>query len=168
MSVCLVGFKGTLFSSASNEWVTPQPLFDALNAEFGFDLDAAASPANAKCEAFLTCDDDALSVPWHTRASSVWLNPPYGRGIGRWVQKAYDESRQGCRVVVLVMARCDTRWWHQWATRAAEIRFIHGRIWFLQGAKSVSAAPAPSAVLVFDEDLRRPVVTHVTLPRREP
>ena len=172
-----MSFKGAMLSSASNEWRTPQALYDVLHDEFRFTLDAAATADNAKCDKYITAEDDALTLDWHAitpgywrqtgdRTVSVWCNPPYGRGVGKWVKKAYEESLKGCCVVVLVMARVDTLWWHHWATKAAEIRLIKGRVWFEHDDKAQCASPSPSAVLVFDEARRRPVISHVELPRR--
>ena len=80
-----------MFSSKSDLWETPQDLFDRLDAEFGFDLDACALPQNAKCERYYTPEQDGLFQPWD---GVVWCNPPYGRDIGKWVQKAYEENKK--------------------------------------------------------------------------
>lgn len=56
--------KETLFSSASDEWPTPEWLFDKLNQEFHFDLDPCATPENAKCKKFYTKADNGLKQPW--------------------------------------------------------------------------------------------------------
>lgn len=152
-------------SSKKMDWATPQALFDALDSEFDFQLDAAASTENTKCELFLDEGDDALSAPvWPVlRGGAVWLNPPYGRDIGRWIKRSYLESRKGITVVVLVFARTDTKWWHRWAMRAAEVRMIKGRVTF---AGANAAAPAPSCVLVFSEEYRTPRFTTQELPRK--
>ena len=133
------------FSAKSASWETPQSLFDELNAEFGFEWDLAASAENAKCERFYTIDDDALSQPWK---GVCWLNPPFGRGIELWLEKAVASAKEGATVVVLLPARTDTSWWHRFVMPNAEIRFLPGRLRF-KGATSV--APFPSAILVFSE-----------------
>lgn len=155
--------KDKLFSSKKQDWATPQALFDSVDKEFNFTLDAAATSQNAKCPLFLTEKMDALkgALSWaqlieKLGGGAVWLNPPYGRGVGKWIQKAYTESLRGCTVVCLTFARTDTRWWHDWAMKAAEIRLMRGRVTF-EGAPS--SAPAPSCLLVFDEARRRPVFT---------
>ena len=90
--------KEQLFSSEKHDWATPQALFTRVDFEFGFVLDAAASPHNTKCRDHLSVKDDALSCDWTAIAGdisdtgAVWLNPPYGRDIGKWIQKAYEES----------------------------------------------------------------------------
>ena len=132
-----------LFSSATDDWPTPQWLFDALHAEFSFDLDPCASKENAKCARFFTREDDGLRQDWGRQ--TVFMNPPYGRSIGDWLKKAYESSRQGAVVVCLLPARTDTRWWHEYVMRG-EVRLIRGRLRF---GNSVTAAPFPSAVVVF-------------------
>ena len=114
-----------LFSSDKMTWATPQPLFDAVAAEFGgFDLDAAASEHNTKCELYLTAQDDALSICWADHLQSngidpagaaVWLNPPYGRGMGDWMAHVRQQSARIRSIVCLVMVRSDTRWWQDHA-----------------------------------------------------
>lgn len=143
-----------LMSSATPEWATPQWLFDDLNREFGFTLDPCATPDNAKCERFFTKVDDGLAQTWD---GTVWMNPPYGREIGRWVRKAYEASLTGATVVCLVPARTDTSWWHTYCMKANEVRFIRGRVRFIGEADN--AAPFPSCAcwdpepgFPFDED----------------
>lgn len=154
-----------LYSSKKQDWETPQALFDALHDEFDFGLDAAANAENAKCFQFI--EEDSLHANWAYAVPgthAIWLNPPYGKDIGEWIEKAYRESLKGCTVVVLTFVRSDTKWWHDWAMKAAEIRLIKGRIKF-EGAPS--SAPAPSCLLIFDESRRVPQFTTVTdLPRR--
>lgn len=141
-------------SSRRHDWETPQRLFDALNAEFGFTLDAAATRDNAKCAAFFSPDEDGLSQSWAT-LGAVWINPPYGPGIGKWVKKAYDECRASWQTVVLLIpARTETSWWHEYAMKASEIRLIRGRLRFSAADDFVPNqkghnAPFPSAVVVF-------------------
>ncbi len=75
------------------------------------------------------------------------MNPPYGREIGKWMKKAYEESRDnGALVVCFVPARVDTEWWHRYAAKATDIRFPKGRVKF-EGA--TASAPFPVAVCVF-------------------
>jgi phage N-6-adenine-methyltransferase len=131
------------FSSKSGLWETPPGFFQRLDREFGFTLDACALPANAKCRHFYTPTDDGLAQEWK---GVVWMNPPYGREISRWVEKAYRASQQGTTVVCLLPARTDTAWWHTYVMQAHEIRFVRGRLKFSNAAHS---APFPSAVVVF-------------------
>lgn len=133
------------FSSETDVWATPQDFFDRYNKIFNFDLDVCALPENAKCERFFTPEINGLSQSW---SGSVWMNPPYGRGIGEWVKKAYESSRQGATVVCLLPARTDTKWWHDYVMKG-EIEFIRGRLKF-GGAKN--NAPFPSAVVTFKSE----------------
>src|SRR5689334_13521024 len=105
--------KNVHFSSASCEWATPQSFFDSLRSEFRFTLDVCATPANAKCARYFTKAQDGLKQSWADEV--VWMNPPYGREIGRWMKKAYDSSKEGALLVCLVPARTDSAWWHRFA-----------------------------------------------------
>lgn len=134
---------------ARDDWQTPGWLFDVLDGEFNFTLDAAATAETAMVESFIGPEQDALRSPWGGRGSTVWLNPPYGRGVGQWIAKARQEAERGAVVVVLIFSRTDTVWWHEDAMRASEIRFIRGRLRFLQDGVEKDPSPAPSCVLVF-------------------
>lgn len=139
-------------SSRTGEWATPWALFRELDREFGFTLDVCATAENAKVARFYSPEDDGLLQPWEGR---IWCNPPYGRRIGAWFQRARDAQREGHTVVMLVPARTDTAYWHQhvWDARrhrpreGVQIRFLPGRIRF--GDTAGDAAPFPSAIVVF-------------------
>ena len=137
----------TMFSSSSGNWSTPQAFFDRLNWRFGpFDLDPCASPHNTKCANFFTEAEDGLSKDW--AGFTAFVNPPYGKGIDKWIKKGYEASLDGeTRVVMLIPARTDTKYWHKYVMKAAEIHLVKGRLKF---GESVNAAPFPSAVVVFD------------------
>ena len=141
--------NNALFSSSSDEWPTPQWLFDALHAEFGFTLDPCATPANAKCRKFYTREHDGLAQDW--TGNTVFMNPPYGRVIGRWVQKAHETCCAGNTVVCLLPARTDARWWHDHVMKG-EIRLLRGRLTFEGGRYP---APFPSAIVVFRTTTQR-------------
>lgn len=81
-----------LFSSKTDMWATPQAFFDKLHAEFDFETDVCATPVNAKCGQYYTPEQDGLKQEWRGRC---WMNPPYGRGIGEWVRKAYETAAGG-------------------------------------------------------------------------
>jgi site-specific DNA-methyltransferase (adenine-specific) len=149
-----------IFSNALNcEWATPRDFFKLMDEAFGpFDLDACATPENAKAGRYYTQADDGLSRDWHRDGKSVWMNPPYGREIEQWLAKAYAESQKGCKVTCLVNAKTDTRWWHRWARRG-EIYLIPGRLKFNDGHNS---APFPSAVIVYHS---KPVAQALGLER---
>ena len=130
------------FSSATDMWSTPQEFFDRLDSEFGFTLDVCSTHDNAKCERHFTEAEDGLSQVWD---GVCWMNPPYGRTIGKWMRKAYESSLTGATVVCLVPARTDTAWWHDYAVKG-EVRFLRGRLKF---GGSINSAPFPSAVVIF-------------------
>ena len=134
-----------MLSSKSCEWPTPQWFYDELDAEFHFTLDPCASDENHKCGKYFTIADDGLTKSWG--GERVFCNPPYGRGISKWCEKAYREVTEGdCQVaVLLVHARTDTAWFHDWVLGKAELRFIRGRLCF--GNKD--RAPFPSLVAVY-------------------
>jgi site-specific DNA-methyltransferase (adenine-specific) len=132
-----------LLSSKSTEWSTPQDFYDKLNSEFVFNLDPCATHENHKCSAYFTKEDDGLSQSWAGKA--VFMNPPYGREVGKWIKKAYGESLKGATVVCLIPARTDTAYWHDYCMKG-EIRFIRGRLKF-GGAEN--SAPFPSALVIF-------------------
>jgi phage N-6-adenine-methyltransferase len=129
--------------SLTTEWETPQRFFDELNAEFGFTLDVASQPGNAKCARYFTEQDDGLSQVWE---GICWMNPPYGKTIGFWVAKAHESAQTGATVVCLLPVRSDTRWWQRYCLPPAEVRFVPGRLTF-SGASN--PAPFPNAVVIF-------------------
>ena len=131
-----------MFSSNTDLWATPQNFFDALHAEFNFETDVCALESNAKCTKYFTPEVNGLLQKWE---GTCWMNPPYGRGIGAWIKKAYESAQQGATVVCLLPARTDTRWWHDYCIKG-EVRFIKGRLKF---GGHANAAPFPSAVVVF-------------------
>ena len=131
------------FSSKTDAWETPLELFTKLDAEFGFTVDVCANPDNAKCSNYFTPQIDGLKQDWH---GVCWMNPPYGKQIKKWVQKAYISSLFGSTIVCLIPARTDTYWWHTYVRRANEVRFIRGRLKF---GGSKNSAPFPSAIAIF-------------------
>jgi len=134
-----------LFSSNRMDWETPDELFESVNREFGFTLDAASSHENAKCRRHYTEKEDGLSQNWG--GETVWVNPPYGKELPKWIQKCAQEGRkQNTTVVMLIPARTDTKAFHEHIYGKAEIRFIKGRLKF-KGAKT--GAPFPSMLVVF-------------------
>lgn len=121
-----------LFSSASQHWSTPKQVYESLDIEFRFTLDP--------CRLHETDWRDGTYRSWV--GERVFCNPPYGKGVGRWLSKA----RESDVAVFLLPARTDTKWWHEWALTADEIRFIRGRLRF---GDAKNSAPFPSVILVF-------------------
>lgn len=136
-----------MMTSKSNEWETPQDFFDELDAEFHFTLDPCATKENAKCEKFYTKEDDGLLQQWS--GETVFMNPPYGREIGKWVKKAsFCSVVKKVLVVGLIPARTDTKYWHDYIHGRAEVRFIKGRLYFSNNGKT-GRAPFPSAIVIW-------------------
>ena len=134
-----------LFSSASEEWATPRDFFAKLDKEFFFTLDPCATAESTVVNRFFTREMDGLSKSW--AGERVFMNPPYGKTIGKWMQKALSESRGGSPLIVcLVPARTDTRWWHECVQGKAEVRFIRGRLRF---GGSKNSAPFPSCIVIY-------------------
>lgn len=120
-----------------NAWATPQSIYAPLDTEFGFTIDASAEEHNTKCPIYITPQMDALKTDWIAFAKErgvkpiFWLNPPYSSNLlGKFMHKAFAESRRGARVVCLVPPSTGAKWWHQVATQG-EIRYIEGRIKFV-------------------------------------
>ena len=134
--------SNALFTSKTDDWATPQDFFNELNKEFNFTLDVCASEENAKCAQYFTKEIDGLKQEWH---GTCFMNPPYGREISKWMEKAYKSSLEGATVVCLVPSRTDTKWWHEYAMKG-QIRFIKGRLKF---GNSKNSAPFPSALVIF-------------------
>jgi len=124
-------FKG-LMTSLSPHWATPKWLYDELNKEFNFDYDPC--PINGNL---------GLLIPW---GKCNYINPPYGREIIKWIERAYITSQGGALCVMLLPSRTDTAWWHDFVMKADEIRFIKGRLRFNE---SKNSAPFPSCVVIF-------------------
>ena len=133
-----------MYTSNSEEWATPQDFFDRLNEEFNFTLDPCSTDENAKCEKHFTKEQDGLKQDW--TGEVVFCNPPYGKNIWKWCRKCYEHSLNGGTAVMLVPARTDTGWFHDWVYGKAEIRFVRGRLHF-NGSKW--PAPFPSMVAIY-------------------
>lgn len=135
-----------MVSTVRMDWATPRTLFEMLDREFHFTLDVCAAEHTATCEEWF--GSGALDRPWvPTSPGSVWCNPPYGREIGKWVEKGYREAQtSGSAVVMLLPARTDTQWFHAYCLRA-EIRYLRGRLYFDDGKQE--RAPFPSLIVVF-------------------
>ena len=134
-----------LFTSLSPHWATPKGLYQELDAEFKFNDDPC--PLHSK--------EDGLARAWGT---STFVNPPYGREIGKWISKAYEESKQGKTIVMLIPSRTDTAWWHDYVMKAEQIRFIRGRLKFVRSSERESysgSAPFPSCIAIFKGNISK-------------
>lgn len=149
------GWNVSTTMAQTKEWGTPPALYESLDREFGFTLDAAASPDMAKHVRYFTKDTDALAQSWAGQV--VFCNPPYGRHLDKWMAKARLEADEhGATVVYLVPARTGTKWFHRIVLKyAAEVRFLEGRLNYTRGGAGRSNAPFDSMVVVFRPGLRR-------------
>ena len=140
-----MALQKAMVSSKSNEWETPQALFDELNDEFHFTLDPCATKDNAKCPNFCTIADNGLSRSWSGEV--VFMNPPYGGHTREWIEKAWYESHNGAIIVCLIVSATDRSYWHDYIfPHADEIRWLRGRVTF---GEAKSTAPFASAIVVF-------------------
>lgn len=130
-----------MFSSKTDLWETPQDLFEKYDAIYHFETDVCAFPENAKCKRFFTPEMDGLKQEW---SGVCWCNPPYGRQIGKWVEKAV---KSFATVVMLLPARTDTKWFHNWCLPYGKIEFLRGRVKFVGCDNS---APFPSMIVIFE------------------
>lgn len=135
-----------MFSSKTDLWATPQEFFDKYNAIHHFTLDVCATDENAKCKNYFTESDDGLKQVW---TGNFWMNPPYGREISYWIEKAYLSVYNGTanKVVCLLPSRTDTRWFHDYCMHG-KLEFIKGRLKF---GEATNSAPFPSVVVVVFE-----------------
>lgn len=145
-----MAISNVLFSSAKDYWETPQKLFDSLNEEFNFTIDVAANETNHKLPRYFTKETDALAQDWG--GEIAFCNPPYGRNILLWVKKCKEEAEKpNTLVVMLIPARTDTRWFHEyiWNKANVEIRFLRGRLKFELQGETLDSAPFPSMIVIF-------------------
>lgn len=126
--------------SKTDKWATPKDLYEKLDDEFKFNFDPC--PIDWK-----PTDPDGLIIPWGT---STFCNPPYSE-VAKWIKKASDESFRGNRVVMLINAITDTKAFHEYIYRKAEIRFVKGRISFINPSNPTKKQPnvKPSMIVIF-------------------
>lgn len=134
------------FSSKTVDWSTPQALFEKLNSGYHFTIDVAASAENAKVPRYYDEKTNGLLQNWD--GEMVWCNPPYGRTISDWVKKA---SESNANTVMLLPARTDTRWFHEYIYNKASVQFLKGRLKF---GNSKHNAPFPSMLVIFLNNLQ--------------
>lgn len=133
-----------LFSSSSDEWSTPVELFNELNNEFKFSLDPCCSIENKKCNKYYTIEDNGLLKSW--KGEKVFCNPPYSK-LNEWVEKCYREAcNDNTLVCLLIPARTDTKYFHNFIYNRSEIRFIKKRLRFNGSSQN---APFPSMIVIF-------------------
>lgn len=132
-----------MYRSISDCWATPKEVFDKYDAIYHFETDVCATAGNTKCDRFFSPEQDGLKQEW---TGVCWCNPPYERQLSKWVKKAAESNAV---VGMLIPARTDTRWFHDYVLKYGEIEFIKGRIKFV-GA--IDNAPFPSMFVLFGKD----------------
>ena len=145
----------TLITNKSDEWLTPRPLFDLLNRTYGpFDLDAAATDENHLCPKWFTKERSAVARLWRDR---VFINPPYGRELPKWMRTIFEHRNESEILVALIPAKVGTRWWYNYVARASLIRFLVGRVTF-GSADNPQGNPAQfdSVVVVYNRYICKP------------
>ena len=137
-------------AGGSTDHETPDGLFDAINAYWGpIDFDACAAYGNAKLQTFITENVDAFEEDWSELGKVAFMNPPYGRGIGRWLKLARQWSEQGITVICLIPSSVGTKWWAEYVSgKASEVVFLTGRVKFIRDGQT-GGAPFDSAVVVY-------------------
>ena len=141
----LILLNESLYSKEKYDWETPDALFNKLDEEFHFFMDLCANEKNAKCKFYFTEKKNALIQEW---TGTCWMNPPYGKGIDKWIEKAYSSSINNfATIVCLLPVRSDTKWWHKYCMKA-EIRFLTKRLKFKE---SNNMATFPSAIVIFSK-----------------
>ena len=137
--------RNSIENGYTEVWNTPKALFAELDAEFHFTLDPCCNHDNALCKKHYTREDNGLLQDWG--GESVYCNPPYGRIIKAWVEKAFEESKKpSTNIVMLLPARTDTSWFHDYIWGKAEVRFVRGRLHYNDGKNN---APFPSMIVIF-------------------
>lgn len=141
--------KELMFSSKEEKWQTPDNIFNELDEEFYFTLDPCCQHDSAKCDYHFTPEEDGLKQSW--QGQTVFVNPPYGKELKKWVKKSYEESKKfNTTVVLLIPSRTDTSYFHDYIYNKSEIRFIRGRIKFVDPItkKQGDSAPFPTMIVI--------------------
>ena len=140
-----MGIDNNAFKSKSEEYETPNEIFKPLQEEFGLVLDVCANDKNHKCEIYLTKEMDALTHDWEY---NFWMNPPFGRNLKKWIQKAYEESvKHKVNGVLILPVRSNTHWWHKYIIDTkAEVRFLKGETKFVGHKRGLWL---PFAIVIF-------------------
>ena len=138
-----------MMSSDKQDWETPQTFVDLVSKKLGesFGLDVCAYDLTAKAPKWFTEADNALTKEWD--APMCWMNPPYGKELPIWLKYAEEQARDHKnKIVCLIPARTDTKWFHEIATKG-QIILLKGRINFLQGGEKVGSPAFPSMLVIF-------------------
>ena len=136
-----------IFSSQNNNWETPKELFEKLNDEFNFTLDATASQKNAKCQRYY--DEEMNCLVQHPTNESIFMNPPYSRQIKLFVKWIFENYKNNKVIVLVIPARTDTEYFHKYIYGIAELRFVRGRVKFELDGKRYGSSTFPTMICIF-------------------
>ena len=140
--------RETVFSSQKEDWETDPELFAKLNSIFEFKVDVCANEKNKKLDNYYSPEKNGLIQDWKAENGPCWCNPPYGRKIGKWTGKGWEEAQRGTQSVFLIAARTETLpWFNHIHGKADAILFFKGRLDFV-GADD--GAPFPSALVMYN------------------
>ncbi len=154
-------FKKSRFDSDNTEWSTPFDFFNPWNHIFKFTLDVCATAKNAKVQKYFDIQQNGLKQSWQGHV--CWMNPPYGRDMVKWLQKAkYEADNNGVTTVCLIPSRTNTTWWHSLCLKASEIWFVIGRPKF---GDMEYGLPLPLVVVVFAPNAKQCKIGSYHLPR---
>jgi len=144
-----MGIDKNSFKSKSQEYETPNEVFEPLQKEFNLQLDVCATKENHKCDLYFTKEQSALYQDWKL---NFWMNPPFGRDLKKWVQKAYEESQKNnVNGVLILPVRSNTLWWHKYIIDTkAEVRFLKGETKFVGHKRGLWL---PFAIIIFKKVL---------------
>lgn len=148
------GFSHESTAAKSVDWYTPPWIFEAL--EMKFDLDPCAPPGGVPwvpAAAHYSLEHDGLSLPWF---GNVWLNPPYGKQTGQFLQR----MREHAQGVALVFSRTDTTWFHESAIFADRLLFISKRVAFVDGLNLTAQGGLGSGSLLLGWGLEASAALH--------
>jgi phage N-6-adenine-methyltransferase len=144
-------YQDVAFRSEKDDWHTPYELYETINSYFDFECDVCADDDNALCDNYFTKEFSCLTNEWYC---INYMNPPYSRGMEKFIKRAYDQHfERGYVTVALLPARTDTKWFHNYIYKSAEIIFIKGRVTFYNNeGKLPNSAPFPSMIVGWGVD----------------
>lgn len=145
---------GAIIDVTSDEWGTPVEFFKLMENLFGkFDLDAAADDNWNLCEKYLTKKQDALNPNTTWDGINIWLNPPYGKWIPKFLLRVLEEALKDKTIICLLPSKTDTIWFHKIvAIFASELIFIEGRLNFRRKDDGKSQGFVSSIIVKFDKN----------------
>jgi phage N-6-adenine-methyltransferase len=152
----------------SQEWGTPDWLYEPLNEIFHFDYDVCANHNNHKADSYFTMEDNCLTRNW--RFKTGWMNPPYSRelksdplsGTIKYVQKAFLEvyATKNCETMVLLVPNAtENKYYHDYIFCGKFILFLKGRVSFIVNGKPRSGNTKGSVLAFFSRrDITREIL----------